>query len=413
MKVIFLIVLFGISVNAYADYLVVQRNGNMRAEPSTASEILEKIHTGDTLVLVDANQTNAYYHVKGRQSGQEGWVYRTLVRKVTGDFQETAPTGAVVDIRILDVGAGHCALIKLPGDKYVIFDAGSDKTLDGNRTLAQIKEYIPAGSVIELFVLSHTDADHINGAEQVIRDYQVKKLLWTGYDRSMLGGNRTVALNRLHAIIPQRQQMENINLHERDSSLVPGDHFNIGSARFTFLCGFGEPPADWTGLDDAEKLNGVSIVMKLSFAGNSILFTGDAVGRHRDDEEDALLATESFLVEHAAAHLPSTIVLAPHHGAKNGSSTSFVQHVNPETVIFPAGHEHRHPTKRTAELYLQFTTSDRMFRTDRGDDEGADEWNFGRCTGCRDRYNDDNIQVQLRGNGTYRVYYMTPDGSCN
>lgn len=401
------------SLTASADYLVVQRNGNMRALPSTASEILEKIHTGDTLVLLENTQTDAYYHVKGRQSGQEGWVYRTLVRKVSGDFEETAPPGPVVDIRVLDVGAGHCALIKLPGDKYVIFDAGSDKLQNGNRTLTQINEYIPTGSAIELLVLSHTDADHINGAEQVVRDYQVKKVLWTGFEASMVGGTSTMAYNRLVNMLAQRPATENINLHERDSSIIPGTHFLIGDTRFTFLCGFGKPDTTWVGLDKAEKLNGVSIVMKVEFAGNSILFTGDAVGRHRDDEPGALLATEAFLVEHAADLLPSTIVVAPHHGAKNGSSAAFVQLVNPRTVIFPAGHEHRHPTKRTAEVYLQCTTAVNIFRTDRGDDEGPDEWNFGRRAGCRDRYNDDNIQVQLRGNGTYRVYYMTPDGTCN
>ena len=386
----------------------------MRSEASTAAEILEKIHTGDTLILLEPTQTNAYYHVRGRQSGQEGWVYRTLVRRVSGDFEETASPGAVVDIRILDVDAGHCALIKLPGEKYVVFDAGSDKTQDGNRTLAQIKEYIPSGSTIELVVLSHTDADHINGAEQVIRDYNVKKLLWTGFEKSMLGASSsTGAYKRLVNILAMRPATENVNLHERDSSVVPGTHFDIGNTRFTFLCGFGNPPTDWQGLDDAEKLNGVSIVMKVAFGGNSILFTGDAVGRHRDDDADALLATEAFLVANAASHLPSTIVVAPHHGAKNGSSAAFVQQVSPRVVIFPAGHEHRHPTKRTAELYLQFTTAQNIFRTDRGDDEGTDEWSFGRRTGCRDRYNDDNIQVQLRANGTYRVYYMTPDGTCN
>ena len=295
----------------------------------------------------------------------------------------------------------------------MIFDAGSDKLQNGDRTLAQIKEYIPAGATIELLVLSHTDADHITGAAQVVRDYNVKKVLWTGFEKSMLGGTSTGAYRRLVAMLAMRPATENVNLHERDSSIAPGTHFDIGNARFTFLCGFGNPPANWQGLDDAEKLNGVSIVMKLSFSGNSILFTGDAVGRHRDDEPDALLATEAFLVDNAAAQLPSTIVVAPHHGAKNGSSAAFVQHVNPRVVIFPAGHEHRHPTRRTAELYLQFTTAENIFRTDRGDDEGDDEWSFGRRNNCRDRYNDDNIQVQLRGNGTYRVYYMTPDGSCN
>ena len=194
---------------------------------------------------------------------------------------------------------------------------------------------------------------------------------------------------------------------------MPGTHFQLGAARFTFLCGFGSPPADWTGLDDAEKLNGVSIVMKLEFGGNSVLFTGDAVGRHRDDPADALIATEHFLVNNAEEYLASTIVIAPHHGAKNGSSARFVELVDPHAVIFTAGHKHIHPSTRTANVYLQYVVADSIFRTDRGDDEGTGEWSRGRRANCKDKYNDDTIQVQLRSNGSYRVYYLTPDGACN
>lgn len=413
MKVLLTIIWLVVSFSASADFLIVQRNGNMRAEPTTESEILEKIHTGDSLILIDNLKTGSYWHVRARASGQEGWVYQTLVRKVEGELNDALAAGVVVDVRILDVGAGHCALIKLPGDKYVIYDAGSDKLLNGNRTLGQIKEYIPVGSTIELVVLSHTDADHINGAEQVIRDYNVKKVIWTGFETGMLGGNTTGAFKRLTTILAARPNTENINLNERQEDIVPGENFTIAGAKFTFLCGFGKPRPEWTGLSNAEKLNGVSIVMKLAFAGNSILFTGDAVGRHLTSPEDTVLATEDFLIKNAVNHLPSTIILAPHHGAKNGSSADFVSLVSPNVVIFPAGHEHKHPTKRTAQLYLQTVSIDSIFRTDRGDDEGStDEWSHGKKPGCHDDFNDDNIQIQLRGNGTYRVYYMTGNGPC-
>jgi beta-lactamase superfamily II metal-dependent hydrolase len=413
MKGLLILVCLLIATRASADFLVVQRNGNMRAEASTQSEILEKIHTGDSLILLEPTKTNSYWHVRGRASGQEGWVFQTLVRKVEGTLEEFAEPGSVVDIRILDVGAGHSALIKLPGDKYVIYDAGSDKLQNGNRTLEQIKEYIPAGSTIELLVLSHTDADHINGAEQVVRDYDVKKVLWTGFEAGMLGGNTTGAVKRLRNILAAKPSTINVNLNKEDSTLVPGSGFQIGTTKFTFLCGFGKPPTDWNNLSKAEKLNGVSIVMKVSFAGNSVLFTGDAVGRHITSAEDVILATEDYLVQNAAQFLPSTILIAPHHGAANGSSVEFVNLVQPKVVIFPAGHEHKHPTKRTALLYLQTVEQDSIFRTDRGDDEQSTvEWSFGKKPDCHDLYNDDNIQIQLRGNGSYRVYYMTPNGPC-
>jgi len=414
MRILLTILYLFAAIISNGQFLRVQRNGNMRAEPNTTSEILEKIHTGDSLILLQPSQTDAYYHVRGRVSGQEGWVYRTLVRKVEGDLIAPVISGTVVDIRILDVGAGLCALIKLPGDKYVIYDAGGDDGLqNGSRTFNQIKEYIPLHSTVELLVLSHTDADHINAAEQVIRDNTVKKVLWTGFEASMVGGQTTGAFKRLDSMLEARPATENVNLHESGSNIVPGTSFQIGAAEFTFLCGFGSPPPEWTGLSDAEKLNGVSIVMKLAFGGDTILFCGDAVGRHLDSSEDTVLATEHFLVNNAREHLSAQIIVAPHHGAANGSSKTFVGLVKPKSVIFSAGHKHRHPTTRTANLYLEHVALDSIYRTDRGDDEGDGEWPHGRCPGRRDPYNDDTIQVQLRSNGTYRIYYMMEEPPCH
>src|SRR5688500_3421010 len=71
--------------NASADHLIVQRNGNLRKDPTTESEILEKIKFQDTLLLRETDQTNGYYHVISYLSGQEGWAYRTLVKKIAAE----------------------------------------------------------------------------------------------------------------------------------------------------------------------------------------------------------------------------------------------------------------------------------------------------------------------------------------
>jgi beta-lactamase superfamily II metal-dependent hydrolase len=228
----------------------------------------------------------------------------------------------------------------------------------------------------------------------------------------MISGNPTAAYNRLIAALNSQPDTENVNLNEADSIISPGTTFQIGSATFTFLCGFGKPLEEWELHEKGEKLNSVSIVMKLEYAGNSVLFCGDAVGRHRNDPEEALIATEKFLVENAGPFLKSTIVIAPHHGARNGSSQAFVDSVQPETVIFSAGHNFDHPDTRTANQYLRHVEADQIFRTDRGDDEGGTEWAFTRILGCRDKYNDDDVQIQLRSNKTYRVFYVNPDSSC-
>ncbi|MDB4927033.1 SH3 domain-containing protein [Mucilaginibacter sp.] len=323
--------IFVFSVSAQS--LVVRRPANLRQSPSTGSTSLRKLNPGDTLTLVEPEISSGFYHVS--RGAFTGWVYQALVKKTNSVAvmalslpMATPPANELVEV--LDVGAGLCNLIKLPGNKYVVYDAGGDKLASGDRTLAQIKNYIPLGSEIEL-ILSHTDADHIIAAGQVLLNYKVKKLLWGGYASSMAeGGNPTATYNRVLAALAQRPQTQNVNLHERDSIITPGNHFQIGNATFTFLCGFGKPLPDWPLITNSEKINSVSIIMKLDYANNSVLFCDDAVGRHIGDPEDALIATEEYVVHHASQYLKSTVIIAPHHGANNGSSLQFVQLTQPK-----------------------------------------------------------------------------------
>lgn len=348
---------------------------------------------------------NGYSPVKIRDA-TAGFVFKKLMRK--GDWGGNAipATQETVEVRVVDVGAGLCNLIKFPNNKFMIYDAGGEGT-NASRTLGQIETFIPVGSEIELLVLSHTDQDHILAAGEVLRTYKVKKLLWGGYERSMAGSDQpTAAYNQILSALQASPETENVNLNQRDSVITPGNHFSVANATITFVCGFGRPLEEWNLVDKAEKLNAVSIVMRLDFRGSSVLFCGDAVGRHRNDPDDALIATEKFMVDKAAALLPATVIIAPHHGARNGSSTAFVDLVKPKVVIFSAGHKFHHPDRVTVGRYLRFVAADHIFRTDRGDDEGGSEWDFMRVAGAVDGVDDDNIDIQLSDDHTFKVFYL-------
>ena len=398
---------------AFAQTLTVSRIANLRSMPDVKSELLEKLNINDELLLLSTEKTNEYYHVSSLLSGQNGWVYSRLVRPtnktiLTGTI---LPAAGVVDIRVLDVGQGLATIIKLPGKKYVIYDAGSDANQrNGERTLAQIAAHIEKGSEIELLVLSHTDADHITAAATVILNYKVKKILWTGYERGMVkpGEGPTIHYKALTRALTQRPDTENVNLNERDSIISPGNNFKIGEATFTFLCGFNKPLPEWNLLEPSPMLNSVSIVMKLTYGGRSVLFCGDAVGKANGETETPPIATEKYLIENAAHLLASEVIIPAHHGASNGSSIPFVKLVNPKSAIFAAGRGHSHPTKRTGELFYNYTQGE-VFRTDLGDDETkapVKEWKYKSIKNHKDPYGDDDVHIQLFASGVYRVFYV-------
>jgi len=329
-----------------------------------------------------------------------------------------APGLDSVSVRVIDVDNGLCTIIRLPGHKYVIYDAGGLNTADGSQSWAAMKKFLPEGSTVEMMILSHMDGDHIVAASQAIRGYHIRKVIWGGYDRKIDGSNATEtgAFQRLKAALREKNaETESVNLHERDSVIYPGGDVNISGVHFKLLCGFGKPLPEWHLTSDAaERLNGVSIVMKMIYGTNSVLFTGDALGRRKDDPESACIATEKFLVDHVGDDLKSTVMFSPHHGAENGSSTPFLDKVKPEYIIIPAGHvaSFLHPRKTTCLRYLNYVTADHILRTDRGDDQGPKEWDYLRIPGCKDGAGDDDIQIYLRSDNQYHVYYLNPVNVC-
>ena len=87
----------------------------------------------------------------------------------------------------------------------------------------------------------------------------------------------------------------------------------------------------------------------------------------------------------------------------------FIEAVSPSFVIFPAGHRHHHPREVTAQRYLARPglTTDELFRTDRGDNEGGSEWSFGQ-TAAGDTFGDDDVDILIEPDGNLLVEYRNP-----
>ncbi|MGY4537079.1 beta-lactamase superfamily II metal-dependent hydrolase [Mucilaginibacter sp. UYNi724] len=425
-RILILYVSFFLAVSAYAQQpgWEATRSAILHRYPNSASPIVARLPAGTKLQILLAKSKNNYYKVQAAGSGKKGWIYKTFISRATDTavhvplvFSPLTGTDSV-SVRVIDVDNGLCTIIRMPGNKYVIYDAGGLNTADGSQTWVQMQKFLPEGATVELMVLSHMDGDHIVAASQAIRGYRIKKVIWGGYDRKIDGTNaiETKAFQKLKSALQDRADItESINLNDRDSVIYPGGDIVISGAHFKLLCGFGKPMPEWHLTSDAaERLNGVSIVMKVEYGGNSVLFTGDALGRRKNDAESVCIATEKFLVEHAGETLRSTIMFSPHHGAENGSSKTFLDKVRPEYIIIPAGHvsSFRHPRKTTCERYLNYVTADHIFRTDRGDDQGPLEWGYLSIPGCRDIAGDDDIQVDLRSDHKLHVYYLNPINAC-
>jgi|TARA_R110000772_G_scaffold257336_2_gene374097 beta-lactamase superfamily II metal-dependent hydrolase len=314
------------------------------------------------------------------------------------------PGGDTLYTRIVDTGPGLCTITRMPGPHYLVYDTGHWN----GAVLCDlaVKRIVPAGATIDLLVLSHSDADHLGATDEILATYPVKRVVRTGDVR----WDTATWRNAYWSIRRKREagELDDINLWTLpDKAMPPGETYTYGETELVFVSGFNDPPPDWgiSVFDQSKMNNAISIVVRLAFAGRAILFTGDAVGRTGDGDKDCW-ATEKYMVDNTPqVPLQSDVLIAPHHGADNASSRCFIEAVDPDWVIFPAGSDHEHPREATAQRYLTHGVArERIFRTDLGDDEGEAEWAHG-ASPAGDSRGDDDIEIIITARGEVTVRY--------
>lgn len=327
-----------------------------------------------------------------------------LLLDVSGAVAQLSPGPNDLYVRVVDVGAGLCTVTQTPGNHYMVYDAGH---WTGNHCLTSVRDIVD-GDEIDLLIISHSDADHLGEAREILEEFDVRRIITTGFERWDSRSWREMN----QAIAEEVQFVGASVLNLRTVELVPGTAIEVGDATITLVAGWHE----WTssGPTASERRNAISIVVRLEYDGKSVLYTGDTVGRKLGDPDAACKDAEAFMVQNASAvPIQADVLIAPHHGGNNGSSSCFIAEVDPDFVIFSAGHSHEHPTAGAAGRYLAHGVQiQNIFRTDRGDDEGGFEWPHGAIAGCRNRPGNDDVEIVLPLNGSSQVAYRQGAAGC-
>ena len=82
-----------------------------------------------------------------------------------------------IELIFFDVGQGDSIYIEIGETFQVLIDGGPDA-----KVLEKLSNEMPFyDRDIELIVLTHPDSDHLYGLLEVLRNYNVKRILWTGF----------------------------------------------------------------------------------------------------------------------------------------------------------------------------------------------------------------------------------------
>ena len=245
-------------------------------------------------------------------------------------------------VSIIDVGQGSAALIELPGGRCVLIDGGgfSDNAVfDVGAMIIAPFLWSKKIKTVDTIILSHPNADHLNGLLYIARHFNVKRV-WTNGEVADINSYRMFM-----DIIDEN------NIYKPEFKDIQRMH-EIKGVGIKLLY----PPDDYIVKREKEKwrnLNNNSLVIKIEFGSKSFLFPGDIMA-----------GGERELVAIAGDELESTVLIAPHHGSRTSSTELFLRKIKPEVVIVSAGWQNKFNFPHPSVLKKINKLGCRIFRTD-------------------------------------------------
>lgn len=266
------------------------------------------------------------------------YAYFKFYRPTPGP-QLPPPSGAELAVHVLDVGQGDALLIVAPGGKTALVDASVPGS--GKKILAALGRY--GVDHIDLLITTHAHADHIGGADEVIKGTKVYRVLDSKVPNTTK--NYEDFLDAIEARIENPQ--------DNFITAAPGQTFDLGSGALISVLAPIQPLFTKDQLrSGGNEPNANSVVTRLDYGEFSIMLTGDAEAQ-----------TEERMME-GGARLEATILKVGHHGSKYASSEDFLRQGKFKAAVISCGTDNRygHPSQEVLDRLKAANV--RIYRTD-------------------------------------------------
>ena len=279
---------------------------------------------------------------------------------------DTTIVSVLEDLKVhfVDVGQGDCIIIELPDGKNVLIDAGENGYDD-------LKDYIDNNTGVQSFdyvIATHGDSDHIGNMDKVLQDYEVKyvyrpHVLYTGDDYDFgadfnQGGsldtkNSDAYGDFLYEVLNEKYQKDGEMVSAGWEFFTHNSDFagkiSYNEVIYEYYFDFLTPRVDNYTNINYKNANDYSPIIKFTYCGVDILFTGDAEGGSEGDAEDEFVEYYSPLAESNSIDLDVDILKVGHHGSLTSTTQGLLDIVKPEFAIIQCGvnNKYHHPRQDT------------------------------------------------------------------
>ena len=278
--------------------------------------------------------------------------------RISGAASVLAPTGVLClyigwralvcpgpDLAATFIDVRHGASVVVTrGSHTIVYDCGSGtpfSTYDVGRGPVAQRLWQMGVKRIDVLLLSHTDADHVNGVLSLIERFPVGRIV----------ANRSFADDETGTALIRAFEARGLSFTEAND----GDTITLGELRVEI---FWPPPrgTPWR----LTAVNDRSLVARITSDGRSLLLTGDI----EQAGMGGLLAT--------GKDIAADVLYVPHHGADEPALAEFVRAVGPtiavisdahwspdsgKTKIEALKHTHTYRTSRDGTITLRATSS--------------------------------------------------------
>jgi len=250
----------------------------------------------------------------------------------------TGRTDGKLHVDFLDVGQGDSALLTMPDGTTLLVDGGGRPNFnqpngdDGDPVFERDTRSIGEGVVsqylwsrgmdrVDYVLATHADADHIDGLNDVARDFKVRGAIVARTPMDDAEYLRFAATMK-EAGVPV-------------DKIGAGDLLRFGDVSAQVL--WPPPSSD----DGAPSRNNDSILLLIRFGEKSVLLTGDI-----EKQGETAVLNEGIDIK-------SDIVKVAHHGSRTSSIEAFVAATRPSLAIISVGRTSTfgHPNKDVVERW--------------------------------------------------------------
>ena len=230
----------------------------------------------------------------------------------------------VMKVHFLDIGQGDATLIDFPNGEQMMIDCAKDSGV--LEALGRVMPFYDR--TIEYMIITNPDRDHYAGCIDVLRRFDVKHIMYSGFEKKD-------TMWKSFLTVGGEEKKTGAEMTIVTSTKM----WSVGEVQVEFLYPDHDIALDPSVPSSTEKfsVNNTSIVTKISYGSQDIIFPGDAEATE-----------ERYLVQKYGNTLDVEVVKLAHHCSQSSSITEFLAATTPAEVVCSsgAGNSYGHPHQR-------------------------------------------------------------------